>query len=96
MGGDDELAARVERVAEIDRRIDPAHRRRGRVVADLITVGALAPISIALDWHATRPFVMLALMAGALAVNRLVPLLTERKLRREREELLAGSGRSEI
>lgn len=86
---DESTTARLARVAEIEAEIDPSRRRRGRIVADLVTVGIVAPIAVALDFHVTRPFLLLALMAGALAVNRLVPLLTERRLRRERNRLLA-------
>jgi hypothetical protein len=88
---DDETAARLDRVAEIEARIDPSLRRRGRIVADVVTVAVVAPLAIAFDFHVTRPFVMLALLLGALGLNHLVPLITERRLRGERQRLLAGA-----
>ena len=91
----DAIAARVERVAEIEAQLDPALRRRGRITADAITVSILGPLSVALDWHATQPFLMLALMGGALVANRAIPLFTERKLRRELRGLLAQTSHGE-
>jgi len=88
---DEATAARLERVAEIEARIDPSLRRRGRIIADLVTIAVAAPLMMALDFHVTRPFVMLALLGTALALNRLVPLDTERRLRAERQRILAGS-----
>jgi hypothetical protein len=88
---DESTAARLDRVAEIEAKIDPTLRRRGRIVADLVTVAVVAPLSIALDFHVTRPFVMLALMGAALALNHVVPMITERRLRAERQRLLAGA-----
>jgi hypothetical protein len=57
----------------------------------VVTVGVAAPLAIALDFHVTRPLLMLALMCAALALNHLVPRITERRLRAERQRLLAGS-----
>lgn len=88
---DASTAARLDRVAEIEAKIDPDLRRRGRIVADLITVGVGAPLAIALDFHVTRPLLMLALMCVALALNHVVPRITERRLRAERQRLLAGA-----
>lgn len=89
MKKDEAIAARVDRVAEIEGQIDPDLRRRGRIVADLVTIAVVAPLAIAFDLHITRPGVMLALMGGALALNHLVPLITERRLRAERRRLLS-------
>ena len=89
MQKDEATAARIERVAEIEARIDPSLRRRGRIVADLVTLAVVTPLAIAFDLHVTRPFVMLALVSAALALNHLVPLITERRLRGERKRLLA-------
>jgi len=91
MEKDEAIAARVDRVAEIEAQIDPNLRRRGRIIADVITMAVLVPLSIAFDLHITHPFVMLALMGGALGLNHLVPLVTERRLRGERKRLLAGA-----
>ena len=91
MQNDESTAARLERVAEIEARIDPSLRRRGRIVADLVTICVVAPLAIALDFHVTRPLVMLALICAALALNHVVPLITERHLRAERQRLLAGA-----
>ncbi len=88
---DEAIAARLDRVAEIEAQIDPGLRRRGRVIADLVTLGVLVPLAIAFDLHVTHPFFMLALMGGALALNHLLPRVTERRLRRERKRLLAGA-----
>jgi len=88
---DEATASRIDRVAEIEARIDPTLRRRGRIIADLVTIGVIAPLAITFDFHVTRPFVLLALVGGALALNHLVPLITERRLRRERSRLL-GEG----
>jgi hypothetical protein len=92
---DEATAARLERVAEIEARIDPGLRRRGRLVADLVTIAVAAPLMVALDLHVTRPFVMLSLLGAALALNHLVPLFTERQLRAERQRLLARSDTAE-
>ena len=92
----DAIAARVERVAEIEAQLDPALRRRGRITADAITVSILGPLSIVLDWHATQPFLMLGLMGGALVANRAIPLFTERKLRRELRGLLRAAPTAEF
>lgn len=89
MKTDESITARMERLAEIEARIDPTLRRRGRVIADLVTVAVVAPVMIAFDLHVTRPLVMLGLMCGALALNHLVPMITERRLRRERSRLLS-------
>lgn len=86
---DEATAARIDRVAAIEAQIDPSRRRTGRILADLVTIAVIAPVAIALDFHVTRPFVMLALLGGALALNHLVPLITERRLRAERTRLLA-------
>lgn len=100
MKKDEAITARLERVAEIEARIDPGPRRRGRIIADLITVAVIGPFMLGFDLHITRPFMMLGLMSTALALNHLVPLITERRLRRERERLLgelergAGPGRN--
>jgi len=83
------IAARLARVAEIEAEIDPGPRRRGRVIADLITVAIVTPFMLAFDLHISHPFVMLGLMAAALAVNHAVPRITQRRLRRERTDLLA-------
>lgn len=90
MQNDEATAARLDRVAEIEARLDPSLRRRGRLIADLVTVAVGAPLAIAFDFHVTRPFVLLGLMGGALALNHLVPLILERRLRGERNQLLAG------
>ena len=89
---DEATAARLERLAEIEAKLDPGLRRRGRIVADLLTIAVVTPLAIAFDFHVNRPFVMLALMGVALALNHLVPLVTERRLRRERTLLLSGEG----
>jgi hypothetical protein len=91
MQKDDATAARLDRVAEIEAKIDPSLRRRGRIIADLVTIAVATPLAIAFDFHVTRPFVMLALMGAALALNHLVPLITERRLRAERQRLLSGA-----
>ncbi|MDH3205788.1 MAG: hypothetical protein OEO79_04210 [Gemmatimonadota bacterium] len=83
------IGARLDRVDEIEAQIDPTLRRRGRIVADVITLGIVTPLSIAFDLHVTHPFGMLALMGAGLALNRVVPLVTERQLRAERERLLS-------
>jgi len=87
---DDATAARLERIAEIEARIDPELRRRGRLIADLVTIAVVAPVAIAFDFHVERPLVMLALMGVAVALNHLIPRITERRLRAERQRLLAG------
>ena len=87
---DEATAARLDRLAEIEAKLDPSLRRRGRIVADLVTIAVVTPLVIAFDFHVTRPFLMLALMGAALALNHLVPLLTERRLRAERNRLLGG------
>lgn len=91
MKNDDAIAARMERVAEIEAQIDPGLRRRGRIIADLVTLAIVGPLGIALDLHVRHPVVMLGLMGGALALNHLVPRITERRLRGERKRLLAGA-----
>lgn len=91
MNNDEATAARLERVAQIEARIDPSPRRRGRVIADLVTIAVVAPLAIAFDFHVTRPFVMLSLMGGALALNHLLPLVWQWRLRGERNRLLSGA-----
>jgi hypothetical protein len=91
MQKDDATAARLDRVAEIEAKIDPSLRRRGRIVADLVTIAVVIPLAITFDFHVTRPVLMLALMGAALALNHLVPLITERRLRAERQRLLSGA-----
>lgn len=88
---DEAAAARIDRVAQIEAKLDPSLRRRGRIVADLVTIAVVAPLAIVFDFHVTRPFVMLALMGAALALNRLVPLVMERRLRAERNRLLSAA-----
>ena len=60
------------------------------MIADLVTVVILAPIAVSLDWHASQPILILALMLAGLCLNRLFPLLSERTLRRERDQLFAA------
>ena len=91
MKNDDGIAARVDRVAEIEAQIDPTLRRRGRIIADVITISIVVPLGVAFDFHVNRPFVLLALMGGALALNHLLPRITERRLRAERTRLLSGT-----
>lgn len=91
MRKDDEIAARLERLAEIEAQIDPSLRRRGRIVADVVTLAVLIPLSLAFGLHVTHPVWLLALMGGALALNHVVPLITERRLRAERKRLLAAA-----
>ncbi len=95
MRNDEATAARLDRVAEIEAKIDPTVRRRGRVIADLVTIALVVPLAITLDFHVTRPLIMLALLAAALALNHLLPLVTERRLRAERQRLLAAFTQSE-
>jgi hypothetical protein len=57
----------------------------------VVTVGVAAPLAIALDFYVARPLLMLALMCAALALNHLVPRITERRLRAERQRLLTGA-----
>jgi len=78
----------IRELDAVEARLDPAPVRRGRLWADLITVGLLAPIAFVLDWHASRPLLLLFLMAAGIGLNRLVPYLTTRSLRRRREALL--------
>jgi len=92
MRDDRSTEARLHRIAEIEAKIDPTLRRRGRVIADLITVAIVAPLAITFDFHVTRPLVMLGLLGGALALNHVVPRITERRLRAERTRLLAAAG----
>jgi hypothetical protein len=95
MKKDEAIAARMERVAEIEAQIDPTLRRRGRVVADLVTIAVLVLLAFVLDLHVTHPIALLSLMASALGLNHFVPRVTERRLRRERQRLLAEVGVSE-
>lgn len=103
MKKDEAIASRIDRVAEIEAQIDPSLRRRGRVVADLVTLAVVTPIAMAFDFHVTRPSLMVSLMAAALALNQLIPLITERRLRGERKRLLteaemleSGTGRGPV
>jgi len=89
---DEAIAARLDRVDEIEAQIDPSLRRRGRLVADVVTIAVITPLSIAFDLHVTHPFGMLGLMGVAIGLNHGVPLVTERRLRAERERLLTGEG----
>jgi len=88
MKKDEAMAARLARVDEIEAEIDPSLRRRGRIIADVVTLAVVTPLSIAFDLHVTHPFGMLTLMGVAIALNHVVPLVTERRLRAERERLL--------
>jgi hypothetical protein len=91
MQRDEATAARLQRVAEIEAQIDPSLRRRGRIVADLVTIAIVTPLAIAFDFHVTRPLALLVLVGAALALNRLVPIITERRLRADRTRLLAAA-----
>ena len=87
--GDRTGAERLMRELDaVEQRLDPRPVRRGRLLADLVTVGILAPIAFVLDWHASRPLLLLTLMALGVGLNRLVPRLLTRSLRRRREHLL--------
>jgi len=93
--GERGTATKLAELDTIEARLDPEGRRRGRLTADLLTIAVLAPISIALDWHATRPMLMLTLMVVGVGLNHTIPLLTERSLRKKRAQLLAAMGDGE-
>lgn len=86
----DELLRRLD---VVEAGLDPGPLRRGRLTADLATVAFLAPIAIYLDWHATRPFLLLGLMLAGVGLNRLIPFLTRRSLLQERDRITGAAGR---
>lgn len=84
--------ALVERVRELDLRLDPEPSRRGRLIADLVTVGLIAPVLVAWDVHIRAPALLVGLLFGGLLLRRLGSHVATRGLRRERDHLLDGKG----
>lgn len=84
---DARTSALLDRLDEIEARLDPEAHRNGRVIADLITVSVCAPLAVFFDWHASRPFLLFGLMVAGLVLNRLIPVVNGYALRRERDQL---------
>lgn len=81
------VTALLDELAAIESRLDPQSHSRHRRTADLITVATLLPVTVALDWHADRPLLMLGAMVTALFLNRIPQWATHWRLRREQERL---------
>lgn len=85
---DRRTAELLQRLDAVEARLDPRPHRRGRLVADLATVGVLAPVAIYADWHASHPILLFGLMLLGIGLNHLIPFLTRWSLRRERDRLV--------
>jgi hypothetical protein len=79
----------LERLDAIEVRLDPQPHRRGRLMADLLTVGVIVVLAVFFDWRITHPLLLLVLLLSATGLNRLIPLLTRRALLRERDRITA-------
>ena len=86
---DPHAAVLLEQLDAIEARLDPRPVKRGQLIADLLTVGAIVSAALLLDWHVTHPALLLAFLVSATALNRLILFVARRSLRREREELTA-------
>ena len=89
MSHDVRVGALLDELSAIEERLDPDNHRKAQLTADSITVALLLPLVIHLDWYARYPLLMFGLMIAALALNRIPPLLTRRRLRKEHDELFA-------
>lgn len=81
------VSALVDELAAVEERLDPESHAEQRRTADLITVLALLPITVALDWHAEQPLLMLGAMVGGLVLNRIPQWVTRWRLQREQDRL---------
>lgn len=79
----------MDRLAEVEARLDTAPLQRGRRVADLVTVAVVATVAIATGWTIVHPLLLLGLLLAATGLNRGIPYVRRRALRRERERLTA-------
>ena len=86
---DSRAALLLERLDAIEARLDPLPVKRGQLIADLLTVGAIGSAALLLDWHVTHPALLLAFLVSATGLNRLILFVARRSLRGEREELTA-------
>lgn len=89
MGDDPRVESLIERLNAIEARLDPRPLRRGRLMADLLTLAVIVVLAVFFDWRITHPLLLLALLLFATGLNRLVPLLTRRALHRERDRITA-------
>lgn len=89
MTHDRQLAEILDRLDEVEAGLDPVPRQRGQLIADLVTLAILVPMGILIDWDFNRPFLLLALLLGAVGLNRALWSVLRIPLRRERDHLLA-------
>jgi len=86
---DHRLVEILDRLDEVEAGLDPVPRQRGQMIADLVTLAVLVPMGILIDWDFNRPFLLLALLVGAVGLNRAIWSVLRLPLRRERDQLLA-------
>ena len=96
------VAALLDELNELERRLDPEAHRKGQRIADLITVAVAVPLIVVLGLSIERPLLLFGLMLLALLLNR-IPLWWSRhklqaaheKLFREYSEMVALADSSE-
>lgn len=78
----------LDRVAELEDRLDPEPLQRGQRIADLVTLAVLTPLILWVGEGLRYPLLLLALLLGARSLSRLIPYLRNRQIRDDRDRML--------
>jgi Flp pilus assembly protein TadB len=88
---DDRTEALLDELAALEDRLDPTPVRRGHLVADVVLLVMVVLLGAALNWQLRNLWILAVLLVVVGGARRLIPHLTQRSLRKERDRLLEAS-----
>lgn len=89
MNGSARVAELLDKLDDIENRLDPTPARQGLLIADGITVVIVVWASMMFDWKPLYPGLFLGLLLTGSVLSRVIPRLLQGSLREERNLLLA-------